>query len=171
MEELNAQFVEDAQRLVKAAETVSERCVDMGKLLEERVSQKELTVSQLVEYWLLARRVNDTIEAGRKELGKLVQHLSMEKIPNRFEAENLKTITTDSGYRITVAYRFSVSMLDKEKAYEWLRKNELGDLIIETVNSGTLSSQIRQMIEKEGIDPPDDIFKQSNAPYTSATKV
>lgn len=166
-----SEYLDDVKKVIDGSEAVSKRITDITEFLRAKVTAKEISLASLVDYWLLLRRAYDTIDAARKEMLKYKDYLSNERIPERFADENVKTITTDSGYRITVAYRFSVSMLDKEKAYTWLRDHELGDLIIETVNSGTLSAQIKQMIEKEGIDPPDDIFKQSTSPYTSATKV
>ena len=49
-------------------------------------------------------------------------------------------------------------------------KIEQGDMIQETVNAGTLSAFIRNMILEQGIDPPEDIVKVSTYSTTSMVK-
>ena len=52
----------------------------------------------------------------------------------------------------------SVPKEDKDAMQEWLRHNGYGDLIQGTVNSSTLSAQVRKWI-KDGDSWPDDLIK------------
>jgi len=61
--------------------------------------------------------------------------------------------------------------LDKDAGLNWLRANGHEGIIIETVNSSTLSAFAKSQLEEEGVDLPDDIFKIGTSPYTSITKV
>jgi hypothetical protein len=61
-------------------------------------------------------------------------------------------------------------MLDKERGFTWLRENEHEGLITETVNSITLSAFAKEMLEVNGTELPDDIFKVGTQAYTSITK-
>lgn len=131
----------------------------------------ELSAVKLAEIFIVVKAANEIIEENRKVIGGLFQKMSYETIPEAFERDKIKTLTTESGYRLTVSVRFSVSMLDKEAGIGWLRKNGMEAIVQETVNSQTLSAAIREKVEKYNLDPPDDIFKVSTAPYTSATAV
>ncbi len=93
-------------------------------------------------------------------------------IPEAFERESISSFTTDNGYRVTVSQRFFASILEgmKDVAFEWLRKNKLGDLIQPTVNAGTLSAEGKRMLE-EGRELPEQIFSTHYKPSTSLTKV
>lgn len=66
--------------------------------------------------------------------------------------------------------KMSGTFLDKEKGYQWLRDNGHGDIITETVNAGTLSSFLSNLINEEGIEPPDDIVKVSTYDTTTSRK-
>lgn len=152
-----------------AAEAISEKIAAIKAELEEAVKGEEV-IADVAEYFVLVRRVFDTIETSKKELGKFKEYMSFQVLPDMFEAQNTKSLTTVSGYRVTIASRLSVKMLDKQEGFKWLREHNLGELIQETVNSGTLSAQVKAMIENEGIEPPDYIFEVSPAPYASITK-
>lgn len=71
---------------------------------------------------------------------------------------------------VTVAWKQSCSMLDKEAGLDWLRKNGQEGIIQETVNSSTLAAFSKSYMEQDGKDLPEDIFKVSMQPYTSIRK-
>ena len=58
----------------------------------------------------------------------------------------------------------------KDAAYWWLRLNNLGDLIQETVNASTLAAAARKRND-DGFDMPEAYFKMAIMPSTSITKV
>ena len=76
------------------------------------------------------------------------------------------------GFRVTVAPKLNASIKDdkKDRAFEWLRENDLEDLITEVVNAGSLTSTARTMID-EGKELPEDIFSVHYSYSTSVTKV
>lgn len=120
------------------------------------------------------RAAYEALDEPRKALNEMIESLSRNTIPEMMADADVKTITCDvdgTNYRFTVAYRFSCSMIDKARGYDWLRANGLGGIIVETVNSGTLGSAAKDLINKEGRDMPSDIFKTGQMAYTSATKV
>lgn len=126
---------------------------------------------QLVRHFRDLRGVNETIKECRKALDEMEDLLSVRDIPDLFRLLKVKTMTLEGIGRTTVSYRFSCSMLDKEQGMDWLKANGHGGLIQPTVNSSTLAAFAKNMIEVEGKDLPDDIFKTSQNPYTSITKV
>lgn len=112
----------------------------------------------------------DQIKVSREALADMADSLSTRDIPTLFSNKDLKTITIEGVGRVTVSYRFSASLVDKEKGFKWLRDNGHKELITETVNSSTLSGFAKDMLQNKGVDLPDDIFKISTNPYTSITK-
>ena len=128
-------------------------------------------LAETVESYVVTKRVNDMLEEGRKLIGAVAQEASYKVIPDKMADEDISTFTSRLGYRVTVSQRFSASMLDKERGFDWLRAHDLGDLIQPTVNAQTLSAQARRLVEEENIELPEDIFKTSIAPYVSVTAV
>lgn len=64
----------------------------------------------------------------------------------------------------------SAKYLGKEAGYWWLRCNDLGDIITETVNASTLSAVARKRLD-DGFDMPEEHFNVAILPSTSITKV
>lgn len=125
---------------------------------------------ELVRHFRDLRDVNALIKEARTALGEMEDLLSSRDIPDAFRSAGVKTTTIEGVGRVTVSYRFSCSMLDKEAGLLWLTENGHGGLIQPTVNSSTLAAFAKNLIETEGKDLPDDIFKTGQSPYTSITK-
>ena len=126
---------------------------------------------ELIKHYNHLRLATAQIKEAREALNELEERLSREQIPEIFREQGIKTTTIEGVGRVTVSYRFGCSMLDKEAGLEWLRGNGHGGIIIETVNSSTLSAFAKSMLEESGAELPDTIFKVSTSPYTSITKV
>ena len=90
-------------------------------------------------------------------------------VPTLFNQHGVKTISVD-GYRFSVSVRLSASIPDKELGFQWLRDNNLGDIIKPTVNAMTLASTAKELIE-EGLELDPDLFKVSYNENTSVTRV
>jgi len=125
----------------------------------------------VIRYYAQVKDVVEEMEAIKTVYEALKQKLSRETVPDAMRRDKIKTINIMDVGRVTIAHRFSCSMLDKTEGFKWLRKNKLGDLIIETVNSSTLSAWAHKRLTMEGKDLPSDIFKSSSTPYTSITKL
>ena len=110
------------------------------------------------------------IKLAREALADMEEDLSRRSVPEVMKEQGIKTINIEDVGRVTVSYRFSCSMLDKEAGLAWLRANGHEGIIIETVNSSTLSAFAKQLLEENGVDMPDNIFKVGTSPFTSITK-
>lgn len=129
----------------------------------------------LIKHFADLRTVAERAKTVREVLYDMEDNLSRVAIPDIFkyvkETQGLIGPFRIEGIgRVGVSYKFSASILDKERGYEWLRNNDAGDLIQPTVNSSSLASYARKKIEDDGIDLPPDIFKVGSTPYTSITK-
>lgn len=130
---------------------------------------------EIIKHFAATRNTVEQIKLARKALDEIEEQLSKQYIPDLFR-EMRETTGQKPPYKIegvgsvTVSYKFSCSMPDKDAGHEWLRSNGHGGLITETVNSSSLSAFAKDMIENHGIDLPAEVFKTSSQPYTSIRK-
>jgi hypothetical protein len=120
------------------------------------------------------RRVRDAVENVQevmKQFVALTEIMNKHIIPEAFERDNITTLTTSEGDRVTTTTKVFASILaeNREEAYEWLRNNDYGDVIKETVNASTLSSLAGELLA-ENKELPDDIFNTAIVPQTSLTR-
>lgn len=112
----------------------------------------------------------EQIKQAREALQEITDHLSKEIVPTSMRNAGVKTVTVEGVGRVTVSHRYSCSIIDKDGGYKWLRDNEYGSLIVETVNSSTLSAFAKNLMETEGKELPDNLFKVGTQAFTSITK-
>ena len=117
-----------------------------------------------------ARDAADTVKYVNKRFADIHRRMKEDLIPAKFEEEGVSSITID-GYRFTVSKSMRTSIVtgQKEEAYIWLRDNELGDLIQETVNSSTLNATAKSLLE-EGLELPEEQFSSYFYNNTSVSK-
>lgn len=125
----------------------------------------------IIRHFDKARLAVEMIKEAREALNDMVDNLSRVVIPDVMKAHQVKTLTLEGVGRVTVSYRYSCSMLDKQRGMDWLRDNGHGDLIQPTVNSSSLAAFSKNLLEVEGKELPEDIFKVGTSPFTSITKV
>lgn len=127
-------------------------------------------IQDQVRFLRLLRDVKETAADIESQLGKVLEKMRQETIPNSFKESGVTTLTVD-GYRYTISQTLRASIRADKKldAYKWLRENDLGDLITETVNASTLSAQARKMAE-DGTELEPDLFNVSIVPNTSITQ-
>lgn len=160
-------ILDEVTRCVKWMETLSEE-------IKAGITDPKNKIAETCEGYILSNRINDSLEEGRKAIGRIVQEISYKYIPERMLDEGITTFTSAAlGFRVSVANRFSASIIPdkKSEAFDWLRKNDLEELIVPQVNAQTLSATARKMLEDENKELPEELFKTSTAPYTSVTKV
>jgi hypothetical protein len=126
---------------------------------------------ELIRHYNHLRLATAEIKEAREALAEMEERLSRESIPDIFREHGIKTTTIEGVGRVTVSYRFSCSMLDKEMGLNWLRESGNEGIIIETVNASTLAAFAKTMLEEKGEELPTTIFKTGTSPYTSITKV
>lgn len=122
-----------------------------------------------IRHYVDVRAAVETIKSARKALEEIEDNLSKNQIPDLMRARDVKSVKIEGIGTVGITNRISCSIPDKDKGFEWLRANEHGSLITETVNSSTLSAFAKEMIEA-GEDLPEEIFKVSTSSYTSIRK-
>lgn len=117
----------------------------------------------------------DALDKAVKGLNARMAYAREVSFPARMDAEESKTFTAESGNRMTRTARIFASIVPDtsgeilKRAYEWLRANELGSLIKETVNSSSLSGAAKEIMEN-GRELPEDLFKIHTKDGVSITK-
>jgi len=111
-ENLQKMFVEDAPQQVDELENVrslSNYVIDLQKLEEEIMKEETLL----------------------KQKKERADKISSEVIPEIMESMKLKTLKLQDGSAIEVKeiYSATIPVANREGAYQWLRENDLGDLI------------------------------------------
>ena len=125
---------------------------------------------EVIRHYDSLRNVTQKIKVAREALDQIEMRLSREQVPDVMDRHGVRTITVEGVGRVSLADKWSCSMVDKWSGIDWLRANGHGDLVQETVNSSTLGAFARNLSEEEGFDLPSDLFKTSVMTYTSITK-
>lgn len=116
--------------------------------------------------------LRDTVRMLAEKMSALQKHvdgLSYEMLPTMLGNQDVRTIIVEGVGRVTVNDRWSASMLDKAKAFEWVRSTGNAGLIIETINAQTLGAFAKEETIA-GRPLPNEIFKVSSTPYVSITR-
>lgn len=105
----------------------------------------------------------------KSPIEKLYDILRFTVVPEVFADNEITTLTLEGIGRCNIMDDISVSMegADKEEKevhkqafYQWLRENELEDIITQTVNAQTLAAFVRRQIQsKDGLKLPYDHIK------------
>lgn len=156
--------------------TAAGYAADKLALLLERAERDTTEILQtndipkaVAHYAALKNTVEDLAQRV-SAIQKLADSLSYESLPTMMGNQDVKTITVDGVGRVSVNVRFTASMLNKERAMEWLRTSGNEGLIIETVPWQTLSSFAKtEMLAGKPL--PDHLFKVGTAQHLSITPV
>jgi len=125
---------------------------------------------QVIRHYDQLRQLTALIKESREALSQIEETLSREQVPELMRAHGVRTITVEGVGRVSLGTRWSASMPDKQAGFEWLRANEHGGVIQETVNAQTLGALAKELNE-EGQELPAPTFTTNIMTYTSITKV
>jgi len=141
---------------------------DFTKAVQETEGQG---VVEFTRAFVALRAVKDNIEEALKPFDKFYLEVKDQKLPQAFDAAGVPSVNLEEGFRVTVAHnvRASIKKDMKDKAFDWLRENGLGDIITDTVNSSTLSALARSMGE-ENKELDAELFSVAIMPTTSVTR-
>lgn len=141
------------------------------QMFQELEAAAELGPIELARAFVTMRHLKDHIEECFKEFNKKFEELKTVTLPAVFDGAGVPTVNLDEGYRVTVSHRLWASIRpgDKAAAFKWLRDNQLGDLVTETVNASTLSAAAKSMAEENRELSP-DLFNVAIVPNTSVTR-
>lgn len=134
---------------------------------------KKGKLKDLVSLYKVLYNGNESIKTFTTELNKIQERMRYTVLPEAMEDADESTITFDElNVRVSCVpwVRASIAQDKKEKAYAWLKKNELGALIKPTVNASTLSALAKDKIAN-GKDLPKSMFNVTEGEYVSMTRL
>jgi hypothetical protein len=113
----------------------------------------------------------DSFDEVRKPLAEAVETMKQATIPCAFKLEGLTSQNTNYG-RVTITHRTyaSIKAETKDAALDWLRANDLGDIITEQVNAATLGKTAQTLQQDTGKSLDPDLFSVYVQLNTSFTK-
>jgi|SoimicmetaTmtHPB_FD_contig_31_6313185_length_749_multi_2_in_0_out_0_2 hypothetical protein len=125
---------------------------------------------KVIKHYDQLRQITALIKESREALSQIEEKMSREQVPDVLRAHNIRTITVEGVGRVSLGTRWSASMPDKAAGFEWLRGNNHGGVIQETVNAQTLGALAKEL-NAEGTELPAPTFTTNIMTYTSITKV
>lgn len=175
MTDNNTLALETSERIVAGLKNLLTEMTRAGLALDELFetvkADSSIHPSTLATMYFGTKELYEDLDKAVKRVYHFNDGLNKFLIPERLRAHNMDGIRVPAiGRSFSIVEKTSASMVDKEKAFEWLRENGQGDLIQETVNAGTLASFCRNMLLEMGIEPPPELFKVTTYSTTSMTK-
>lgn len=145
--------------------------------VETREVHSSGDLHEAIRHYRDVRDGMDLIKKGKEVLEELKAVLSSDIVPDLMATAKVKTINLTDVGRVTVSGRFSASIIDREDTehpkqagHDWLRNNNAGSLVKDTVNSSSLAAFAKDYVENQGRELPDDVFKVGITRTTSITK-
>jgi len=154
---------------------LSALCGDLTKLTGNVRDQTNEAVASgdhiaVITHFDQLRRATALIKESREALSQIEEKLSREQVPDVMRAHQIRTITVEGVGRVSLGTRWSASMPDKQAGFDWLRANDHGGVIQETVNAQTLGALAKEL-NNDGTELPAPTFVTNIMTYTSITKV
>jgi hypothetical protein len=125
-------------------------------------------IATVANHFQSIRGLKGKVDDAVKLITDHVEQLSREIIPTMMFNKRQKSTNIVGLGRLTINQRWSASILDPLKGFEWLRQNGEGGIIKESVHHETLGV-VAKNLAKVGKPLPDDLFKVSTSNYTSIT--
>lgn len=143
------------------------------KKVERELAKSSKNPVKLARAFVVYHRMMAKMDELLKPYSTLFEQYRKETIPALFEQSGVPHVALDEGFRVGVSSTFRASIVpdQKEAAYEWLRQAGLGELIVGTVNSGTLSAALKKEQEENNREAPSNLFTTAFVPNTSVITV
>ena len=140
-------------------------------IIEDIVSDKPIDlsddqlnkVSSLAQYQVDLQRKIAEKDTEMKALKEEYRKIAEDQLPSAMEELNLSKVELTDGSSVKISRFYGAKIWEdkKEGAYEWLRKNNLGDIIKHNVTVSFFKSedekanQLKADLEKKGFTPSD----------------
>lgn len=142
----------------------------MPRLDAEMESARAKGAVATARAYVVLYKLAESLEEFRKQFSELFERYKKDVVPAALDAEGVTSIPLDEGMRVGTQSRTFASIRpdSKDLAYDWLRQN-YPDLLVPTVNSSSLSSLAKQLMEEENRELPETLFNVALVPTTSVT--
>jgi hypothetical protein len=119
--------------------------------------------ANLVRHYADLREEAEFLRDAVAQLSTMERAMSYEIIPLAFDRAGIQNVRVTGYGLVGLTRRWSCSFLEgkKEDGFAYLRDQDQGGMIIETVPAPTLGAWAHAVTDETGIEPPPDIFKTS----------
>lgn len=129
------------------------------------------TVEETCTVYVGLKEAYDALDAARKRVYKQKDRMDKGIVPAKLESAGTDKVRIPGlAKSFYILPKMSASFIDKDAGFKWLQDQGAEDLIQPTVNASTLSSYVKNLINEEGIDPPEDIVKLNMYNTTGMSK-
>jgi hypothetical protein len=117
-------------------------------------------VTNAARAFVVLRYMQEEFKEFLKDINEVFIHEQRHHVPELFESYRIPSQPLDEGFTVSIKPKLFCSITNNNKpaAHEWLKDQGLGDIIKPEVNPRTLVSAMEELIETQGIEPPNDIF-------------
>lgn len=172
-DEAKAARVDLIKKAIARLDEVAARVAMINRAMTGAIPEliKRHSLGEIMDTFLLFEDAVGRVSEAAVATAKIVSYAREVSLPERLDGDEIKTFTADSGDRMSRTSRIFASIVTgkSEDAYAWLRANEYGALIKETVNSSSLSAAAKELIEN-GKELPEDLFNSHYKDGVSITR-
>ena len=128
------------------------------------------TLNDLIRAQHYCRQEWDKYKEIATQWNKMYDHLSIRVVPDRMEEEGEEGKKLKGIGRVELRADMWTKTVDPNALKDWLEANDMGDIIVPSVNGSTLKALIKEQMQKKGGSvPPEEIVAVT--PYTRAVIV
>lgn len=170
-ETLPKSIIDALPSALEAAKLLNELSKLLPKLEREIKKAAKDGATPMARAFVALHRLDAKLEDFDKQFGKFFQKTKTEDVPRVLDTEGVDFVPLAEGFRVGTSSQLYVSIKKdfKLEAWNWLKRNDLGDLITETINASTLSAAARKLREDKNIDLPEEFFTVVDLNNTSVT--
>ena len=145
---------------------------DAARATRQAIDEAKESPADLARVYIQLRSLLEEAAAAVGQLSELRDALQYKLIPEAYEAHGVTSQTVlDHRITVSVLVRASITPEQKEAAHKWLREHGYDGMIIETVNASSLAALAKTIMQEEGKELPENLFKTYTVQSTSMTKV
>lgn len=147
----------NVMKLADIAEAISATTAVAEKAMAEAEAEG---LVPLIKLYHALKEGYAALDLARKGVYVLLDKHEKFVLPKMFDENDLDLVRVPELARSFYPQtKYSASVADKDKLFEWLREMGQGELISETVNSSTLAGFLKTKMLDEGIEAPEDIAR------------
>lgn len=129
-----------------------------------------LSLEDLVQRFKDGYARKEEAEAELAKVNAFFDVLRFEVIPDKMDEKGITSMNFTGIGRLGLTADMSLRMVDKKGAFTWMKKNKLGALITQTINSSSLKTWYKDRLRAGKSVPPAELIKVTPITRASITK-
>jgi hypothetical protein len=140
---------------------INEYLAKLVPAIQQEINEwKSIRLTEAAHKFFIFKTLYDEMDKLRKDIGSQLEYVNKGLMPSKFDDDKTDiTRVPEIGRSFTLQTKYSASIVEgmREPAFEWLQEYR-PHLIVTTTNAQTMAADFKEMITKEGKDPPEDLF-------------